>query len=732
MTAARRPHRHLPVVRWLQLGVVTAGAGAALVLAPGIAAADDGNPSSSASDTNSRKTERSAAQSDAGAGHRRGDVAQRIGRQPTGAATSVRVASGGPRPAATARGRASVTALVNASAAVATDYTAETRRALELQEPTVVQQPASESTPSTVSRQVAAEQSRSTTATVAANASAVAVGPFGQITAFLGLPGAPATSAPTVGAFPVLTRLTLEDLFSGTGPTPVVNPTAVVTGLFQQVLRTTPTAEELQNYLGVMALTGVNGVVAGLYSSTAFRQNQVENYYLQLLNRPATSQELALNTSALIWGRPEGLLAASIAGSNPFYDGSASGGGPLGPMPSSLSFVDNLYRTMLGTPADDAVAAGYLQQLNAGLPIGLAALQFVTAETYRQAKVRQVYEVLGETATQAQINAAVQDWFWAGGLTGITTSLLTAVANVDRIEAGPVDTPDMVAAAQLREVLLAAYTSTPDGFVETLNRLLGSDADNPCPTSPTCNTALFTLLTTGGGDRGLTNGGIDIQYGTANTADLIPTQNEINLFNSLRFKLEDPVGIAKDFAGGVIIPFGDNPVITANNGSYIVDGHHRWSGTYLINPFTQIYSVDIGYVPTPQTALKEAQVGVAAQLGYVKTTSAGEGINVYTVDRATFDETVNGWILGGPQVDAVLAVFRENLGIPDSATEAAQLTAIDNYLWSNVERMRNLNPFIPGATIRDVMPQAEPLTPILSLLGSGMLSYSFPVVSYLG
>jgi len=30
------------------------------------------------------------------------------------------------------------------------------------------------------------------------------------------------------------------------------------------------------------------------------------------------------------------------------------------------------------------------------------------------------------------------------------------------------------------------------------------------------------------------------------------------------------------------------------------------------------------------------------------------------------------------------------------------------------------------------MPQAEPLQPILTYLGSGLLSYSFPIISYLG
>lgn len=577
---------------------------------------------------------------------------------------------------------------------------------------------------------VAADHVPAPTSAVQASATAE-FRPFGQIAAFFGLPGAPATSAPSIGAFPILTRLTLEDLFTGTGPAAVTNPTAVVTGLFNQVLRVDPTAVELQNYLGILGLTGVNGVTAGLYSSTASRQTQVNNYYLELLNRNGTAHELAWGTSALMWGTPEPLFAASIAGSQAFYQASSAGGGSAGVSPSATTYVANLYRSLLGTPVDTAIAAAYIQQLNAGLPIQLAAWQFATANAFRQAKVQEIYSVLGETDTQAEIASAVQNWFWQGGLAGIATSLIATSRNVTRIEGGQVALPDMVAAAQLQEILLAAYTSDDDGFVKTLNRLLNVDENNPCtPSSATCNQALYALLTTGGADRGLSNSALTVTFLNSNVANLVPTQNEIDLEKSLRFPLQSPDQLETFFAGGVITPFG-NPVVTSDGGNYIVDGHHRWSGIYLINPFTEVSTVDIGYVPNPQAGLKEAQIGVAAQLGYLKV-SQGGGSNVYTVNRTVFNVEVNGWITAGASKDAVLGVFRKNLGIPDTATEAEQLAAIDAYLWTNVERMRAFNPYVPGATNREVMPQAEPLTPILAYLGSGQLSYSFPTISYLG
>lgn len=718
----RGRQRSLPVVRWLQVGAATAGMGLALAAAPGTAFADD----SAAGDSGAKSVHQDAS---GATGNPSGTGAtRRSGVSGKASAGSARVsASNAPRSAAVVvrqRGAAGVQPAAETTAP--DDDTAA---------PTALAATATATRSTGTSARVVVSEVKSAgvaAASTTAKAAPAQFDPFGDFAAFFGLPGAPATSAPSLGAFPILLRLTVDDLVGGTAPATVTNPTAVVTGLFNQILRTDPTSAELQNYLGILQLSGVNGVVAGLYSSTLFRQTEVNNYYLELLSRNATSQELAVNTTALMWGLPEPLFAASIAGSKEFYRSSSAGGGPLAPAPSATAYVDNLYRALLGTPPDPAVAAAYVQQLQAGLPIGLAALQFVTSDVFRQAKVQEIYAVLGETATQAQINSAVQNWYLDGGLAGIATALLATSSNTTRIEAGQIVLPNMTAVGQLKQLLLAAYTSDPDGFVKTLNSLLNVDANNPCTaSSTTCNQALYALLTGGGPDRGLVNGALTVTTGSAPVSTLIPTQNEIDLEKSLKYVLTDPVSLAADFAGGVVVPGGGGAVLTADDGTYIVDGHHRWSAIYLVNPSAQVATIDIGYVPNPQTALKEAQIGIVAQLGYLKV-STGGGINVYTVDRSTFDTSVAGWITTGAQKDAVLAVFRKNLGIPDTATEAEQITAIQSYLWTNVQRMRALNPFIPGATARDVMPQAEPIQPILAYLQSGLLSYSFPVISYLG
>ena len=177
---------------------------------------------------------------------------------------------------------------------------------------------------------------------------------------------------------------------------------------------------------------------------------------------------------------------------------------------------------------------------------------------------------------------------------------------------------------------------------------------------------------------------------TASVADLIPTQNEIDLQKSLKFPLQDPDSLQTYFAGGIIQPFG-NPIVTADNGTYIVDGHHRWSAIVLINPNTQVAALDLGYVPNPQTALKQAQIGVAGAKGF--RCRAGWGINLYTTDEQTFDVAVRGYIETGAKTDEVLDVFTTYLGL-EGQTDDEKYTSIQNYLWANVLRMRtdNLHP----------------------------------------
>ncbi len=55
------------------------------------------------------------------------------------------------------------------------------------------------------------------------------------------------------------------------------------------------------------------------------------------------------------------------------------------------------------------------------------------------------------------------------------------------------------------------------------------------------------------------------------------------------------------------------------------------------------------------------------------------------------------------------------------------------YLWGNVLLMRQYNQFAPGATSRPFMPQPDgPYVRYLAPLQSGYVTFTFPIVSYLG
>lgn len=705
MTATTRTQ--LPVVRWLQVGAAAAGLGLAMAAAPAIASADDGT-AVSASD---------AGQSAAGASHR----------------SAVRQTAGNDAPRA------------NRSAGPARAV-ASGRRA------------ANKSPGSTATTPLPAARS----VTVAPAAAGAAESATPVVAAAVAQPKASASAstapsaAPGFGSFSATVRLNLEDLFSGSGKPAVTNPTAVVNGLFQEVLRRDPTATELQNYLKRLKFSGVNAVVAGLYTSQAFRQNAVTNYYLELLGRTPTQQELSWGTLQLGFGTAPN-FAASLAGGDEFYNGSASGGGEFGTPPSATTYVDLLYRSLLGQ-ATGPTAAPLVQSIQGGLRISRAANQFVKTDAYRTVKVGEVYQVLGQTGSSTDIAGYVDNWVWSGGQSGISMSLLATTTNMQRLETGQVTFPDVVAAAKLKQLLLAPYTDGAEGFVKLFNNLLSLDPGNPisetnpCTASNTsCDQALYRLITTGGADRGIPNSSLQLTSITANVATLVPTQNEIDLKKSLKFPLQDPGQLQTFFTGGIIQPFG-SPVVTANNGTYILDGHHRWSGIVLINPYTQVTALDLGYVPMPQNGLEEAQMGVAAAKGYLAVAEGG-GINLYNCDQATFDTAVRGYIEtadeahkdqdgnlipapnppGGTWTDQVLAVFGKNLGFDPGTTPLdEQYTIVENYLWGNVLRMREKNPFIPGATSRAVMPQTDPLPVVQTYLASGALSYSFPTISYLG
>lgn len=712
----------LPVHQWLRMGAAAAGLVAALSAASGVAAADEATASSQAAGPVSKANVRSEASSRA---------------RNTGPAASTSPAAVKPaaRPAAVAdsRPRRSAAPIPTAQLALA--------------DPSV----------STVTSPVGTANPTASSV----GASAATANPLADVASFFGLPATP-SSSPTVESVGLYVGLQLGSLFKP--PTDPGNTTAVITGLFREILRRDPSTTELQSYTNVLNVFGLNGVAAGVYSSSEFHQTELQGYYNQMLGRPASAAELALGTLQLAWGIPEPVIVAGIAASPEFYRFSdQSSGAPayqnqpaVAATATPTSFVNLLYRSLLGQAPDPTVAQSYIQQLSHGIPSGLVALQFVLSDAYRAVQVKDIYQVVaGQNVadTGYSVTQYVDNWFLSGGLHGITTQFLTSSANITRMNAaGGIPLPDMVSAAVLQQILLAAYTGDANGFVELLKQGLKQTIVNgepaPCQTDCASAEALRALIASGGPTRGIPNSSIvitpaafdapapnpddpatlpsDTAITYVNVNAVRPTQNDIDMKQSIKYPLQNADSLTTYLQGGDVI-HATGRILTADNGQYVLDGHHRWSTVFIMNPNARIASVDIGYVPNAQDGLKETQLAIAAQLGYLPF-KVVDGNNLFTVDETTFKDTVAQYITTGPDGGApVMQAFATYKNLQD-------MTAVQNYLWANVLQMRQNNLYVVGATARTFMPQPvdNDYTPLLKLMDGQVLSYTFPVVSYLG
>lgn len=179
--------------------------------------------------------------------------------------------------------------------------------------------------------------------------------------------------------------------------------------------------------------------------------------------------------------------------------------------------------------------------------------------------------------------------------------------------------------------------------------------------------------------------------------NLRPTQNEIDITKSLKFPLTSPETMASYLSGQTVSPGGAD-IVTSSGGKYIVDGHHRWSQVYVINPKAKITALDLTDVNNPMDALKAAQLGIVSVTNQLPSASvsAGSG-NLLAIDQNALvnyvAKTITPEVLQTMQQAGVISK-------PDGQ-EAG------NYIWKNVEAMQKNNTPVSGAPTRDLMPQTD-------------------------
>jgi hypothetical protein len=175
--------------------------------------------------------------------------------------------------------------------------------------------------------------------------------------------------------------------------------------------------------------------------------------------------------------------------------------------------------------------------------------------------------------------------------------------------------------------------------------------------------------------------------------DLQPTQNEVVMDKSLSYPLKDAASAEACLKGGIVAPAGRS-IVTGGGGKFVIDGHHRWSQVFCLNPDAKMKAIDLTDIKKPIEALKATQIGIAAQTGTVPT-AAGGGVNLFQVGESELKKYVIDNI-----AEPVIEVFKkyEKGDTPE---------AIADYIWGNVETLKKTSPPVSGAPKRDVMPQTD-------------------------
>lgn len=199
---------------------------------------------------------------------------------------------------------------------------------------------------------------------------------------------------------------------------------------------------------------------------------------------------------------------------------------------------------------------------------------------------------------------------------------------------------------------------------------------------------------------------------------LFPTQAQIGLLDSIGFlafvmpeAVKNPLSGQADFKG--------ERILTAN-GKYILDGHHRWSQTYIINPDAKIPALDLTLnVKDEKEMLKVIQLAIAKTYGKIAMKAANATTDIYN------DAIVKKWnseykIEGDTTLGLVKAILDGKCNIPkggdiknvETFVKIIQDTkkldskeAVEKYLAANADSLRKNNGKPEGAPVRAIMPQ---------------------------
>jgi hypothetical protein len=200
-----------------------------------------------------------------------------------------------------------------------------------------------------------------------------------------------------------------------------------------------------------------------------------------------------------------------------------------------------------------------------------------------------------------------------------------------------------------------------------------------------------------------------------NVRELRPTQNEIDVNKSLKFPLTNPTCTRLYLKGGNITV--KDPIVTLN-GKYIIDGHHRWSQVYALNPDANIACFDLKIKIKPIDVLKIIQLGIAGEIGEVPTAEV-QGQNLLKISNSALKAYVNR-IISNECLDVCIK-FADSINDNATASDIAE-----KLILPNVNEMRKTSKPISNAPDRNVMPQTDAAPEVLMKLAKGDINYNKP------